>query len=60
MLGLCSAIYCFEINPATLTEPAWELLSCLESYLSKKHRGLIYAAGDGVYDANLTLIVKAT
>jgi hypothetical protein len=58
-LAKCNLLYCFEIKPDTLAEPAWEMLSCLEVYLAKQLNGLIYAPGDGLYDATMALISKA-
>jgi|SRR6187399_414287 len=46
------------VDRETLTEEAWEMLDCLEAYLASKYSGLVYAPGDGLFDAKLQPIVR--
>jgi len=43
----------FSVDAETLTEEAWAMLDSLEAHLARTYRGLIYAQGDGVFDADL-------
>lgn len=48
-----SVIYAFEVNESTLTDDAWNMLDALEAHLARQYDGIVYAAGDGFFDADL-------
>jgi hypothetical protein len=41
------------MDEETMTEEAWVMVDCLEAYFAREHAGLVYAPGDGVFDARL-------
>lgn len=51
-----SVIYTFEVNEGTLTDDAWVMLDTLESHLARSYEGIVYAADDGFFDADLTRV----
>lgn len=52
-LSTTKQVIAIEIDRSELTDPAWEMLDCLEAYLAKKLSGIVYAPEDGFYDENL-------
>lgn len=52
-LAASKQIIAIEIDYSGLTDAVWEMLDCLEAYLSKKLSGIVYAPEDGFYDENL-------
>jgi hypothetical protein len=42
-----------ELDPVGISEGAWLMIDCLESYLARKFIGIIYAPDDGYYNADL-------
>lgn len=57
-LATSKQIIAIEIDYSGLTDAAWEMLDCLESYLAQKLSGIVYAPDDGFYDENLQPIYK--
>ena len=52
-LQAARAVYAFEVNVDGLSEDASTMLDTLEAYIARKSEGLVYAPGDGVFDADL-------
>jgi hypothetical protein len=57
-LDEASRIIAIEIDPIGLTDNAWTMIDCLQSFIARDYRGLIYAPDDGYYDASLQPILK--
>ncbi len=57
-LAASKQIIAIEIDYSGLTDAAWEMLDCLETYLVKKLSGIVYAPDDGFYDEELQPIYK--
>jgi|GEM_PF-5140036 len=49
-------IFTIQLEREDVTEDAWEMLDCIESYIAEKCDGLIYAPDDFFYDARLKKI----
>jgi hypothetical protein len=49
-----------DINPATISDEAWEMCDFIERLIAQTCDGLIYAPGDGIFDARLQPVAKAT
>jgi hypothetical protein len=47
-----------DVDQFGLSEEAWFMLDCLESFLANRLDGVIYVSDDGFYDKNLKLIFK--
>ena len=55
-LSATSVIYAFEVNETSLTDDAWSMLDAIEAHLARKCDGVVYAPGDGFFDANLSRV----
>lgn len=46
-------VYAFEVDTSNLTDDAWAMLDALEAFVARECDGLVYAPGDGLFDAAL-------
>jgi hypothetical protein len=46
-------VIAIELSPEQLSDDCWEMLDNLQVYLAGKYDGIIYAPGEGYYDADL-------
>jgi hypothetical protein len=53
-------ILAIEINRDSLSEDAWVLCDCLQSFIASKFDGLIYAPDDGFYNDKLERLADAS
>ena len=53
-------VFTLDVNPDGLTEEAWEMCDFIEHFIASRCDGLIWAPGDGIFDAKLQPIAKAT
>ena len=51
-------IIAIEIDPESLSESAWAMLDCLQSFLASRLDGMIFAPDEGYYDAALQLVAR--
>jgi hypothetical protein len=55
-LDATNRIVALDVDQAGLTEDAWFMLDCLESFIAKRCDGIVYAPDEGFYDSALKLI----
>jgi hypothetical protein len=53
-------VFSVDVDQDGLTEEAWEMCDFIEHFIASQCDGLIWARGDGIFDANLQLVAKAT
>ena len=51
-------IIAIEVDRVGLSEEGWEMVDTLEAFIARKWEGIVYAEGEGFYDAELKLIAK--
>lgn len=49
-------LFTFDIDPRHMTEEAWEMLDATEAFVARSRDGVLFVAGEGIYDAALQLI----
>ena len=47
-----------EIIRSEIDDDCWVMLDCVESFVAKKYKGLVFASGDGFFDENLKSVFK--
>ena len=52
--------FTLDIDQEGLTEEAWEMCDFIEHFIANRCDGLVWAPGDGIFDAKLQPIAKAT
>ena len=57
-VGQSRQIVSIEVDRDNLTEDAWSLCDCLESFIASHLNGIVYAPGDGFYDERLAKIAS--
>jgi hypothetical protein len=58
-LDAATAAVAVEINRDNLTDEAWFMVDSVEACIAATCQGLVWAPGDGFYDASLQLVVQA-
>jgi hypothetical protein len=51
--------FTLDVDQEGLTDEAWEMCDFVERFIAGQCDGLIWARGDGIFDATLQPIVKA-
>jgi hypothetical protein len=51
--------FSIDINPATISDEAWEMCDFIERLIAERCDGLVYAPGDGIFDAALQRVATA-
>jgi hypothetical protein len=51
-------VFTLDVDQAGLTDEAWEMCDWIEHHLAERCDGLIYAPGDGIFDATLQPLAK--
>jgi hypothetical protein len=51
-------VFSLDVSKESLTEEAWEMCDFVERFLAERLDGLVYAPGDGIFDANLQPLVR--
>ena len=52
--------FTLDVDQEGLTDEAWEMCDFIEHFIANRCDGLIWAPGDGIFDAKLQPIAKAT
>ncbi len=52
--------FTLDVDQEGLTDEAWEMCDFIEHFIADQCDGLIWAPGDGIFDAKLQPIAKAT
>jgi hypothetical protein len=52
-------VFILDVNPESLTEEAWDMCDSIERFIASRCDGLIWAGGDGLFDANLQRVATA-
>ncbi|WP_257448852.1 hypothetical protein [Archangium lipolyticum] len=53
-------LFTFEVEPLQMKEDAWEMLDATEACVARVRDGVVFVAGEGVYDASLQPICRLT
>jgi hypothetical protein len=53
-------VFSLDVSQDSLTEEAWEMCDFIEHFIANRCDGLVWAPGDGIFDAKLQPIAKAT
>lgn len=53
-------VFSLDVSQESLTEEAWEMCDFIEHFIADRCDGLVWAPGDGIFDAKLQPIAKAT
>lgn len=51
-------LFAIELDDRNLTEDCWEMVDGLQSWIARERKGVIYVAGEGLYDADLQRVLS--